>query len=133
MPRSMRLPLLMLGINSLGVLAGLLREPQLYPLTLPLVLTTMLMLSLPLLPLAWLAYVRSARLPREAALGGLLASVTGAVCCYVLLEPELNRDANIGMGLYGIFGVIFPLGAAYVTGLMLGQVVAWFKPGSAKK
>lgn len=111
----------MLGLNSLGVVAGLLRDPRPFPLTPALVLTTLTMLSLPLLPLALLAYVRSARLPREATLGGVLAALSGAVCSYVLLEPESNRDANIGMGLYFIFGVIFPLGAAYVIGLILGQ------------
>lgn len=133
LPRSLGLPLLMLGLNSLGVVAGLLRDPRPFPLTPALVLTTLTMLSLPLLPLALLAYVRSARLPREATLGGVLAALSGAVCSYVLLEPESNRDANIGMGLYFIFGVIFPLGAAYVTGLILGQVMAWFGPGTGRK
>ena len=117
----------MLGINSLGVVAGLLREPRPFPLTLPVILTSLPILSWPLLPMALLAALRYRHAPQEATFGGLLAAVAGAACCFVLLDPELNRDANIGMGLYFIFGAIFPLGAAYVPGLVIGQIMSWIR------
>lgn len=117
-----RLPLLMLGINLLGVLAGFLRDtggtfwsPRAF-------LITGVLLLVPLAPLALLAHFLARRSPMEATLGGGLAASVAACCCFVLLDPEANRDANIGMGLYWIFGVAFPLGAAYALGLAVGKL-----------
>lgn len=117
-----RLPLLMLGINLLGVLAGFLRDPG-GPFWSPLAfLTTGVLLLAPLAPLALLAHFLARRSALEATLGGLLAAGAAACCCFILLDPELNRDANIGLGLYWMFGVIFPLGAAYLLGIIAGKL-----------
>lgn len=122
MPWSLRLPLYMLSINSLGILARVLMDGKDEWMSFLAIVSSLMIMALPLLPLAALASIHVGRTPTEAILSGVLAALTGAFCCCVLLDPQFNQDANIGMGLYNLFGVIFPLGAAYLLGVTLSRV-----------
>ncbi|MPY66886.1 hypothetical protein F8S09_09315 [Deinococcus sp. SDU3-2] len=55
-----------------------------------------------------------------AAWGGVGAALASVWSSVTLLDPEVNRDANIGMGFYWVLGWLFPLGPAFGIGMALG-------------
>ncbi|MCP2014868.1 hypothetical protein L1280_002020 [Deinococcus sp. HSC-46F16] len=115
-----RLVLLMLGLAGLGVVLGLLRAVSLEgPGWWSLASWTPLLLA-PVGVMAALALWLGRRQPTAAAWGGVGAALASVWASVSLLHPEVNRDANLGMGLYGMLGWLFPLGPAFGVGAGLG-------------
>ncbi|MBB5235174.1 hypothetical protein [Deinococcus budaensis] len=115
----------MLSIASLGIVAGTVRAALLEPgkWSLP---GLILGAWVPLLPVAVVAAfcLWLARASPGAALGGGVAAALGAaVYSFELLHPKYNQDANIGLGLYMLFGWLFPLSPAFLVGAGLGSLV----------
>lgn len=111
-----RLTLAMLGMAFLGNVARAVVSPEAARLALgfgPLLL-------LPLLPV--LALALQQRHPGVRWGAGLAAALASALCSFVLLDPQHNQDANIGLGLYVIFGWIPVLGGAALLGGLLGRL-----------
>ena len=54
---------------------------------------------------------------------GLGAALAAAFCDFVLLDPQFNQDANIGLGLYLLGGFVVALGPAALLGGLLGRVL----------
>ncbi|WP_104991309.1 hypothetical protein [Deinococcus sp. NW-56] len=114
------LVLLMLGFTGLGVVLGLLRAVSLEgPEWWKLASWTPLLLA-PVGVMAALTLWLGRRHPTAAAWGGVGAALASVWASLTLLHPEVNRDANIGMGFYGVLGWIFPLGPAFGLGALLG-------------
>ncbi|RTR29460.1 hypothetical protein [Deinococcus radiophilus] len=88
--------------------------------TLPTLLLTGLYLSLPLLAAAGLTVSQ----PRRGVCwgAGLGAALAAAYCNYVLMDPQYNQDANIGLGLYLLGGFVLVLGPAALLGGALGYL-----------
>lgn len=124
----LRLPLLMLAIAGLGVVAGEVRAAVLDGDELRSLLTslatTLPVLLAPIGVLAAFAAWLQRRNRTEAVWGGLAVAVGAALYSFALLHPELNRDANIGLGLYWMFGWFYPLGLVFALGAALGTRVA---------
>ncbi len=55
--------------------------------------------------------------------GGLVAAFAMAIYNFIILLPKYNVDANIGLGLYVLFGWIFPIGPAFLIGTGIGKLV----------
>lgn len=53
---------------------------------------------------------------------GIGAALAAAYCNFVLLDPQYNEDANIGLGLYALGGFVIPLGGAGVLGGLVGYL-----------
>lgn len=53
---------------------------------------------------------------------GLGAALAAAYCNFVLLDPQYNEDANIGLGLYALGGFALPLGGAGLLGAFFGYL-----------
>jgi hypothetical protein len=119
----LRLPLLMLGIAGLGIVAGVVRAVVLEGAGWwSMALWTPLMLA-PVGVVAAYALWTARRSPQAATWGGIAAALAGAVFNFVVLHPDDNRDANIGLGLYALLGWVFPLAPAYLVGSLLGMLV----------
>lgn len=122
-PPGLGLPVLMLGIAGMGVMAGVVRAvvlegPQWWSLAL-----LGVFLLLPVAAVAAFGLWMARRSPGAALGGGLSAALVAAAFNFVALHPESNRDANIGLGLYWMFGWLFPLGPAFLLGATLGGLV----------
>ncbi|KEF34277.1 hypothetical protein RDMS_07690 [Deinococcus sp. RL] len=116
------LPLWMLGLAGLGVVAGVLRAVSLEgPGGWRLASYAPLLLA-PVGVMAALALGLGRRHSVAAAWGGVGAALASVWASVALLHPEVNRDANIGMGMYGMLGWIFPLGPAFLLGAGLGRL-----------
>lgn len=114
-----RLPVLgfTLLLSALGTLPRLLESPSL----LAAVVTVLLML-VPSLVIGSFSLLVTAPAPRwGSALGTGLAA---AVCNFVLLDPQYNQDANIGLGLYWIGGFVVMLGLPALLGALLGRLLS---------
>lgn len=117
----------MLCIAALGVLAGMIRAAVLHGQGLERSLAS-LSITLPVMlaPVGVLA-AYAVWLQRRnwvaAIWGGLAAAGGAAIYGFMLLHPEMNRDANIGMGLYWMFGWFYPLGLVFALGAALGTGV----------
>ncbi|CAM4124911.1 hypothetical protein [Deinococcus marmoris] len=123
----LRLPLLMLGIAGLGILAGVVRVAMMDGLGLGRSLLSLsVVLPVLLVPVGVLAAfaVWLRRRNRVGAVwGGLSAAGGAAIYSFMLLHPEMNRDANIGLSLYWMFGWFYPLGLVFSLGAALGTWV----------
>ncbi|CAM3233901.1 DUF3995 domain-containing protein [Deinococcus saxicola] len=121
---SLRLPLLMLGVAGLGVVAGVVRatalDSQELGRSLPSLAIALPVMLAPVGVLAAFAVWLQRRNRIEAVWGGVAGAVGAAIYSFVLLRPELNRDANIGLSLYWMFGWFYPLGLVFALGAALG-------------
>lgn len=118
--KDLKLLLTLLGVAFLGNLARAAVSPE--GAGLALVFGGFLLL--PLLPV--LALTLQQRHPGVRWGGGLAAALASALasalCSFVLLDPQDNQDANIGLGLYVTFGWIPVLGGAALLGGLLGRL-----------
>ncbi|MDO4244789.1 MAG: hypothetical protein Q4C89_02055 [Deinococcus sp.] len=111
-----KLILTLLGVAFLGNLA----RAAVAPAGAGLALGFGVFLLLPLLPV--LALALQQRHPGVRWGAGLAAALASALCSFVLLDPQDNQDANIGLGLYVTFGWIPVLGGAALLGGLLGRL-----------
>lgn len=114
--KDLKLLLTLLGIAFLGNLARAAVSPE----GAGLALAFGSFLLLPLLPV--LALALQQRHPGVRWGAGLAAALASALCSFVLLDPQHNQDANIGLGLYVIFGWVPVLGGAALLGGLLGRL-----------
>lgn len=84
-----------------------------------------LQLLSPLLLLGLPTALLHRRYPWATTGAGLLSALAGAWYCYILGDPKYNQDANIGLGMYLLFGALWPLGPVWLFGGVVGQVVSW--------
>lgn len=116
MNERVRLVLTTLGVAFLGNLARAAVSPE----GAGLALTFGSFFLLPLLPV--LALALQQRHPGVRWGAGLAAALASALCSFVLLDPQHNQDANIGLGLYVTFGWVPVLGGAALLGGVLGRL-----------
>lgn len=108
----------MLGVASLGVVARAALSPGDSPASL---LLGGLFLLLPVMMVA--AFCLHLRSQGARWGGGLAASAVAAFCNFVLLDPQYNQDANIGLGMYMVFGAAMVLVPAALLGGFIGGLV----------
>ncbi|GAA5533274.1 hypothetical protein [Deinococcus aluminii] len=122
-PSGLGLPLLMLGLASLGIVAGTVRAALLNGPGGWGQLLVAVWLLLPVAVIAAFCLGLSRRSPGAALWGGVTAALAAALYTFELLHPKYNGDANIGLGLYLTLGWLFPLGPALLVGGLLGALV----------
>lgn len=120
------LPSVMLLLPLLGAVLGVLRAVITGDAQWWILLLWLPALVWPVLPC--LALIRrletDAHWPASAlAVGGLFAALTAAYLAFMLLAPEYNRDANIGLGIYVLFGWLVPVLPAFGLGALLGYLL----------
>ena len=109
------LTLTMLGVAGLGVLARAAVSPDAPSPLLG------LFLLLPVMVVAALCLNLRGEGVRWGA--GLAAASVAAYCNFVLLDPQYNQDANIGLGLYMIGGFVILLLPAALLGGFIGRLI----------
>ena len=122
-----RLALGMLALGLTGALVGVLRAvllegPRWWSLLIgaPALLAP---LCIVVALVIWTRNRTAARWRVAAAWGGWAAALGAAI-----LDPAMNRDANIGLGLYTMFGSLYPLGPVALLGALAGLVWEHFRP-----
>lgn len=126
--RVLRLPVALLGLSLLSILGGVIRAVMLDGVR----HWTLLHHAIPLLcpvavwvALCWFWSRRASVTARGEALGAALSvTLVAAVVNVVVLHPQYNQDANIGLGLYVLLGALYPLGPAGVGGGLVGHLLA---------
>jgi hypothetical protein len=79
----------------------------------------------------WTRHRTTVRLRVAATWGGWAAALAAAGVGVATFDPDINRDANIGAGIYTMFGWVFPLGPVALLGALAGQVWEHFRPASS--
>ena len=127
-----RLALGMLALGLTGALVGVLRAvllegPRWWSLLIgaPALLAP---LGIVAALVVWTRHRAAARWRVAAAWGGWAAALGAAGLSVAILDPAMNRDANIGMGLYLMFGWLYPLGPVALVGALAGLVWGQFRP-----
>lgn len=117
------LTVMMLLVPLVGSLAGVVRAVLLEGAGQWRLAFWVLPLLGPITVVAALAVWVGRRRPAAGWWGGLAAALVAAVYNFVALHPEVNRDANIGVGIHIMLGWLFPLGPAFLIGAGLGLLV----------
>lgn len=127
--RGSREVLPLLGLAVLGSGAGVVRAVWLEPDTWPSLFTLGALLWPVVLVGAacFIAGENHAAAARGASAG---AGIAAAFSHFVLLHPELNRDANIGFGMYVMYGALLPLAPAALLGSVLSVLLMRGKPSA---
>ena len=128
-----RLALGMLALGLAGALVGVLRAVLLEGPRWWNLLSTAPALLAPLGIVAalvvWTRHRAAARWRVAATWGGWAAALAAAGVGVAMFDPDINRDANIGMGLYLMFGWLYPLGPVALVGALAGLIWEHFQPG----
>ena len=126
-----RLALGMLALGLTGALVGVLRAvllegPRWWSLLIgaPALLAPLCIVAA---LVVWTRH-RGTRWRVAAAWGGWAAALAAAGVGVAMFDPDINRDANIGMGLYLMFGWLYPLGPVALLGALAGLVWEHFRP-----
>lgn len=127
-----RLALGMLALGLTGALVGVLRTvllegPRWWNLlsTAPALLAP---LGIVVALVVWIRYRAATRWRVAATWGGWAAALAAAGVGVAMFDPDINRDANIGMGLYLMFGWLYPLGLVALVGALAGLGWEHFRP-----
>ncbi len=127
-----RLALGMLALGLAGALVGVLRAVLLEGPRWWSLLTSAPLLLAPLGIVAalvvWTRHRAAARWRVAATWGGWAAALAAAGVGVAMFDPDINRDANIGAGIYLMFGWVFPLGPVALLGALTGLVWEHFRP-----
>lgn len=78
--------------------------------------------AVPIMGLTALMYRRSASVVTAA---GIICMCMACYYTYALGTPEMNQDANFGLGWYGLFGALFPLLPCWLFGVAVGIIGTW--------